>query len=134
MSSASPLRGLRVLVVEDEALVGLLVEDFLRGFGCKTIGIAASTTEALGLIQGEAIDVAVIDLKLEGEMAYPLADALKAAGVPFVFATGVLADEIDGGYAHVPVVGKPFEEGDLRGALLRVIDGRERRRQARHDR
>jgi CheY-like chemotaxis protein len=134
MSSASPLKGLRVLVVEDEALVGLLVEDFLKGFGCRTIGVAASTTDALGLIQAEAIDVAVIDLKLEGEMAYPLADALKTAGVPFVFATGVLANEIDGGYAHVPVVGKPFEEGELRGALLRVIDGRERRRQVRHDR
>jgi CheY-like chemotaxis protein len=134
MTKASPLRGLRVLVVEDEALVGLLVEDFLKGFGCKTIGVAASTTDALGLIQAEAIDVAVIDLKLEGEMAYPLADALKAAGVPFVFATGVHADDIDGGYAHVPVVGKPFEEGELRGAILEAIASRERRRQARHDR
>jgi DNA-binding response OmpR family regulator len=127
---ASPLMGLRVLVVENEALVGLLVEDFLKGFGCKTVGIAASTTDALGLIQSEAIDAAVIDVKLEGEMAYPLAAALKIADVPFVFATGVLADEIDGGYAHVPVVGKPFEEGELRGALLKAIDGRVRRRQA----
>jgi DNA-binding response OmpR family regulator len=126
----SPLAGLRVLVVEDEALVGLLVEDFLKGFGCKTVGIASSTTDALGLIQSEAIDAAVIDVKLEGEMAYPLAAALKTADVPFVFATGVLADEIDGGYAHVPVVGKPFEEGELRGALLKAIDGRVRRRQA----
>jgi hypothetical protein len=73
--------------------------------------------------------VAVIDLKLEGEMAYPLADALKAADVPFVFATGVHADEIDGDYAHVPVVGKPFEEGELRGALLEAMD-----RRARHPR
>jgi CheY-like chemotaxis protein len=127
---ASPLRGLRVLVVEDEALIWLLVQDFLQGFGCKIVGVAGSTTEALGLIHAETIDVAVIDLKLEGEMAYPLADALKAADVPFVFATGVHADEIDGGYAHVPVVGKPFEEGELRGALLEAIDGRERRRQA----
>src|SRR4030095_3493605 len=95
----SPLRGLRVLVVEDEALICLLVQDFLQGFGCKIVGVAGSTTEALGLIQAEAIDVPVIDLKLEGEMAYPLADALKAADVPFVFATGVHADEIDGDYA-----------------------------------
>jgi DNA-binding response OmpR family regulator len=126
----SPLTGLRVLVVEDEGLIGLLVEDFLNGFGCRIVGVVGSTTDALELIHSAPIDVAVIDLKLDGEMAYPLADALTAARVPFVFATGVLADEIDGGYAHVPVVGKPFEEGELRGALLEAIDGRERRRKA----
>lgn len=60
--------------------------------------------------------MAVIDLKSKGEMAYPLADALKAAGVPFVFATGLPADQIDGGYSQIPMVGKPFEEGKLRGA------------------
>jgi hypothetical protein len=74
--------------------------------------------------------VAVIDLKLQSEMAYPLADALKAADVPFVFATGLPANQIDGGYSHVPVVGKPFDEGELRGAILEAIDGRPRRRKA----
>jgi CheY-like chemotaxis protein len=126
----SPLTGLRVLVVEDEGLIGLLIEDFLTGFGCRIVGVVGSTTDALELIPSAAIDVAVIDLKLAGEMAYPLAEALMAARVPFVFATGVHADEIDGGYAHVPVVGKPFEEGELRGALLEAIDGRARRRKA----
>jgi CheY-like chemotaxis protein len=130
MSRVSSLTGLRVLVVEDEALVGLLVEDFLHGFGCKIVGAADSTAEALGLIQAEAIDVAVIDLKLKGEMAYPLADALKAAGVPFVFATGHPANQIDGVYSQIPVVGKPFEEGELRGAILEAIDGYPRRRNA----
>jgi CheY-like chemotaxis protein len=130
MSKAFPLTGLRVLVVEDEALVGLLVEDFLQGFGCKIVGIAGSSIEAFGLIRSEAVDVAVIDLKLNGEMAYPLANALKAADVPFVFATGLPAGQIDGGYSQVPVVGKPFDEGELRGALLEAIDGRSRRRNA----
>jgi hypothetical protein len=68
--------------------------------------------------------VAVIDLNLQGEMAYPLADTLKAARVPFVFATGLPAGQIYGGYSHVPVVGKPFDEGELRGAILEAIDGR----------
>jgi hypothetical protein len=71
--------------------------------------------------------VAVIDLNLQGEMAYPLAAALTAMQVPFVFATGINADQIDDRYSYVPVVGKPFEEGELRGVLLEAIDGRSRR-------
>jgi CheY-like chemotaxis protein len=117
-------------VVEDEALIGLMVEDFLQGFGCQIVGVAGSTTDALQMIRSAAIDVAVIDLNLQGETAYPLAGALTAAHVPFVFATGINANQIADAYSHVPVVGKPFEEGELRGALLEAIDGRARRRKA----
>jgi CheY-like chemotaxis protein len=118
----SPLTGLRVLVVEDEGLIGLEVEDFLGRFGCQIVGVAGSTPDALQMIRTTAIDVAVIDLNLQGEMAYPLAAALTAADVPFVFATGINASQIEDRYSHVPVVGKPFEEGELRGALLEAID------------
>jgi CheY-like chemotaxis protein len=124
----SPLTGLRVLVVEDEGLIGLAVENFLEQFGCQIVGIAGSTTDALQIIRTAAIDVAVVDVKLENETAYTLADALMAAGRPFVFATGLMANEIDERYSHVPVVGKPFEEGELRGALLEAIDGQMRSR------
>jgi CheY-like chemotaxis protein len=109
-------------VVEDEGLIGLLVEDFLDKFGCQVAGIAGNAIDAFQMIRTVAIDVAVVDLKLHGEMAYSLADALIAADVPFVFATGIGANEINRRYSHVPVVGKPFEEGELRGALLEAIE------------
>jgi DNA-binding response OmpR family regulator len=129
-SIPSPLTGLRVLVVEDEGLIGLMVEDFLDRFGCQVAGSAGNAIDAFQMIRTVAIDVAVVDLKLQGEMAYPLADALIAADVPFVFATGIEANHIDRRYSHVPVVGKPFEEGELRGGILEAIDGRARHRRA----
>jgi CheY-like chemotaxis protein len=101
-----------------------MVENFLERFGCQIVGVAGSTVEALRIIRTAAIDVAVVDVKLENETAYAIADALIAADRPFVFATGLMANEIDRRYSHVPVVGKPFEEGELRGALLEAIDGR----------
>jgi CheY-like chemotaxis protein len=101
-----------------------MVENFLDKFGCQVAGIAGNAVEAFQMIRTVAIDLAVVDLRLESEMAYPLADALIAANVPLVFATGIDADQIDRRYSHVPVVGKPFEEGELRGALLEAIDGR----------
>jgi CheY-like chemotaxis protein len=101
-----------------------MVENFLEGFGCQIVGVAGSTAEALQVIETAAIDVAVLDVKLENDTAYERAAALIAADRPFVFATGLMANEIDRRYSHVPVVGKPFEEGELRGALLDAIDGR----------
>jgi hypothetical protein len=114
----SPLAGLRVLVV------GLLTEQFLDRFGCKIVGPAENVADAMQLIRTATIDVAVIDLEWQGEMAYSLADGLIAADVPLVFATGLPAKQIEDRYSHVPVVGKPFEEGELRGALLEAIDRR----------
>src|SRR5262245_43433078 len=84
-----PLAGLRVLVVEDEGLIGLAVENFLEQFGCQIVGLAGSTSDALQIIRTAAIDVAVVDVKLENETAYALADALIAANLPFIFATGL---------------------------------------------
>jgi hypothetical protein len=114
----SPLAGLRVLVV------GLLTEQFLDRFGCQIVGPAENVADAMQLIRTATIDVAVIDLEWQGEMAYPLADALIAMAVPLVFATGLPANQIEDRYWHVPVVGKPFEEGELRGALLEAMDRR----------
>jgi CheY-like chemotaxis protein len=104
-----------------------MMEKFLERFGCQIVGIAGSAVDALQIIRTAAIDVAVVDVKLENGTAYALADALIAADRPFVFATGLTADEIDQRYSHVPVVGKPFDEGELRGALLEAIDGRGQR-------
>jgi DNA-binding response OmpR family regulator len=120
----SPLTGLRILVIEDEGLFGVLVEQFLDRFGCQIVGPAANMADAMQMIRTATIDVAVIDLEWQGEMAYPLADALIAMAVPLVFATGLPANQIEDRYWHVPVVGKPFEEGELRGALLEAMDRR----------
>ena len=90
----SPLSGRRVLVVEDETMVAWLLEDMLADLGCAVVGPAARVNQALAMLDAEAIDAAVLDVNLNGQMSYPVADALAARGVPFVFSTGYNKDSL----------------------------------------
>ena len=105
------LREKRVLVVEDEALVAMLVEDGLLEAGAEVVGPAASVGEALRLIEEVASDgglsAAVLDLNLNGEVVSAVADRLAALGVPFLFATGYGEGCDTGGHA-APMLHKPF--------------------------
>ena len=115
------LRGKRVLIVEDEAIVAMLVEDGLLDAGAKVIGPAASLDEALQLIEVAASDGglhgAILDLNLNGEFVLPVADKLAAMGVPFLFATGYGEDGNRGDHAAKPMLHKPFDLEKLIGAV-----------------
>ncbi|NBU28501.1 MAG: response regulator, partial [Caulobacteraceae bacterium] len=84
----SELTGLRVLVVEDELLVSMLVEDMLSDFGCKVVGPASDIDQALQLARDAGIDVAILDVNVSGRQSFPVADILKGRGLPFAFASG----------------------------------------------
>ncbi|MCO6418564.1 response regulator [Siccirubricoccus sp. KC 17139] len=114
------LNGRRILVVEDEALVAMLVEDALLDAGATVIGPAATVAEALVLIERDLPEVAVLDLNLAGETSTPVADVLAARGVPFVVATGYGAEGLPPGHASVPVLAKPYDPDDLTQALARL--------------
>ena len=116
------LTGRRILVVEDEALVAMLVEDALLDAGAIVIGPVATVAEALSLLQREKPDVAVLDLNLAGETSTPVADALVTMGVPFVVATGYGADGLPPGHVTVPVLAKPYDPDDLTTALGRLCN------------
>ena len=117
MTNAAHLNGLRVLVVEDEMMVSMLIEDMLTDLGCTVIGPAARLDEAMELASKGGIDCAVLDVNLGGQPIFPLADYLRAKGAPFAFATGYG----DAGLRDVdrgsPVLQKPFREGDLARVL-----------------
>jgi CheY-like chemotaxis protein len=119
----SRLSGRRVLVVEDEIIVSWLLEDMLADLGCAVVGPAACVEKALAMIDGEAIDAAVLDVNLNGQPSYPLADALAARGVPFVFSTGYATNSLLDGYRTVPTLQKPFHRSELADALATVLDG-----------
>jgi CheY-like chemotaxis protein len=111
------LSSLRVLILEDESLVAMLLEDMLLDLGAKVVMVAASIENALALLQDESIDAAVLDVNIEGQRSFPVADALIARGIPFAFATGFGDGILPERYASVPVIQKPYSVDDIERML-----------------
>jgi CheY-like chemotaxis protein len=105
--------GLRVLLVEDENLVALLLEDMLAELGHTVVGPVARLDKALETVQLEAFDVAILDVNINGEESYPIAEALAARGIPFVFSTGYGKKSLPAPYSERPALQKPFQRHDL---------------------
>ncbi|CAN7405937.1 response regulator [Phenylobacterium sp. LjRoot225] len=115
-----PLRGRRILVVEDEMMVAMMLQDMLDDLGCLVVGPAASVDEALSMIKMQPLEAAVLDVNLSGQMSYPVADALIAHDVPFVFSTGYASNRLQEGYRAFPALQKPYHVSELRDALMEV--------------
>jgi DNA-binding response OmpR family regulator len=113
----STLVGLRVLVVEDEELIAMLVEDFLNELGCSVIGPAASVADGLSLATTSKISGALLDLSLNGDPVYPVADCLVARGIPFIFTTGHSSEDVIDRHAGAPTLVKPYNTDLLREAM-----------------
>lgn len=118
VTNGSELNGLRVLVVEDEAAISLLLEDMLLDFGCEVIGPAARLASALDIVDREKVDLAILDVNVAGEPIYPVADALALRAIPFVFSTGYGSAGIKDAFRERPVLQKPFAQNDLKQKLL----------------
>ncbi len=122
MTPDDRLKGLRLLLVEDEAMVAMMIEDMLGDLGCEVVGPAGSVARAQELARTEAeIAGAILDVNLGGEPIYPVAETLKARGVPFVFITGYGSADIDGRFADAPTVQKPFSMPALHDTLVKVL-------------
>src|SRR3954451_16991134 len=117
----SPLSGRRVLVVEDEMIVAWLLQDMLADLGCAVVGRAARVSQALVMIDAEAIDAAVLDINLNGQKSYHVADALAARGMPFVFSTGYETESLPNDYQSLPLLQKPFKRSELGDTLAKLL-------------
>src|SRR5215467_4307978 len=115
------LEGVRVLVVEDEYLVAVLIEKILESAGCIVMGPVARVPEALDAVNDDDYDAAVLDVNLAGERINPVADALSERDVPFMFVTGYGANALPSEYAERPRVCKPFRMADLLCTLSNVV-------------
>jgi len=113
----------RILVVEDECLVAMLLEDFIAELGYTVVATAARIDDALRRLEAGGIDAALLDVNLDGERSYPIAEALAARGLPFVFVTGYGAAGIEPAFRDRPVVQKPFTQDSLRQALAKLSFG-----------
>ncbi len=94
-------------------LILIMIEDMLADLGCESVTAAATVGQAVALIEAEIFDVAMLDMNLNGNNSYLVADALAARDVPFVFCTGYGGHDIRDGHRERPVLKKPFMEKDL---------------------
>ena len=111
----------RVLVVEDEMLIGMLLEDMLIDLGHEVAAIIPRLKEAMAAVDRETYDLAILDVHLHGESAFPVAEVLIAKGIPFVFATGYGERGLPENYRGRPVLQKPFAKDDLERVLKKLF-------------
>ncbi|WP_367349003.1 response regulator [Sphingobium yanoikuyae] len=113
--------GKSILIVEDEAMIGMMLEDYLDALGYRLHATAASVDEACALAREGGFDAALLDCNLQGEKSWPVADILAQQSIPFLFATGGVADDLPQGHADRPTLAKPFTIGAVERALEKIL-------------
>lgn len=122
----SGLGGARVLVVEDEFAVLLLIEDMLSELGCEIVGTATRLSDALALAGRAECDAAILDVNINGENVGPVAETLAARGIPMVFSTGYGPTGIESRWRERPALQKPYRIEEFAAALRQALTGRRR--------
>jgi CheY-like chemotaxis protein len=113
-------RGKRVLVVEDEPMIRLLLDDMLNDLGYSMAAEAGRLDEALAAASEAEFDVAILDVNLNGEPITPVVEVLVRRGVPFVFVSGYARRGIPEEHSKIPLLQKPFQADGLARALAAV--------------
>src|SRR5215831_12607541 len=112
----------RVLVVDDEPLIAMMVEDWLSELECETVGPAGSAQEALALIDGSRVDGAILDVNLGGHTSFAVAAALRERSIPFAFATGHGRERIEERFKDAPTLLKPYDFESVRKVLAAMLE------------
>ena len=117
------MAGTRVLVVEDEPLMAETLCDLMQDAGCEAVGPAATVAAALSLIEQVRIDVALLDIRLQREMSFAVAYALRSRGIPWLFLTSYQQRQLPDDLADALLVEKPFSPPALVEMVLRLARG-----------
>jgi CheY-like chemotaxis protein len=115
------IAGRSIFVVEDESMIAMLIEDLLADLGCEVAGVASRLDDAMAKASALSFDAAIIDVNLDGDQTYPLAELLREKGCPFIFATGYGKATLPKALSGVPVMSKPFDRRDLEKALTSAL-------------
>ena len=116
------LQGRRVLVIEDESLVAMLLETILEDMGCTVVGPESNIDDGLIAATTEAsLDAALLDVNVAGREVFPVAEALRARGVPFVFSTGYGEAGLEDQWRGRPTLQKPFTEAAVEQAIRQAL-------------
>lgn len=119
----SEFAGVKVLIVEDEGAVAMMIEDMLEALGCEIILSTASLAKAEEIAAKGGIDVAVLDVNVGGKFVFPVAQTLRERQIPFLFSTGYGAGGLPSEYANHQVLGKPFTDRELQQKLTLTLQG-----------
>jgi CheY-like chemotaxis protein len=118
------IKGLRILIIEDESLVMMLIEDTLFDIGCAVAGTASRLDDAMKKVSSLAFDAAILDVNLNGSQSFSIAHKLRERGIPFVFATGYGEAGIPEDLRGLPILVKPFQQSELERALASAVASR----------
>lgn len=116
------LAGVTCLIVEDEAMIAMVIEDTLASLGCADIRIIGALNDALAEIESRAPDVAILDVNLAGTPGFPAAEKLAALGKPFIFTTGYGLSAMPAEWSSSPVLAKPFDPDALGAAVIALLN------------
>jgi two-component sensor histidine kinase/two-component SAPR family response regulator len=121
-AEAEAISAKRALLVEDEALIGLMMVDILAELGFSVLGPITNLAEAVAAAKQGEFDWAILDINLKGELVYPVADILLEKGVPLVFVTGYGAERVDKRYGNTPILQKPLQKQDLQRVFAKPAE------------
>lgn len=116
------LEGRRILIIEDEPLIGMVLTDYLEDAGCEIAGPAQSADKALEMAANEVVDAALVDGNLAGRRVDQIVGALKSRQIPFAFVTGYGREALPPGFDDAPIVEKPFTQEQVIGTLERLLN------------
>ena len=118
----SILEGKRILMVEDSPVVADVTTQILQDLGCLVVGPAPNMARARELAEEEALDAAIIDLRVRGEKAYPICEILASRGVPFLLTSGYADWDLPAKWADRPTLAKPYELKDVEIGLVGLLN------------
>lgn len=110
----------RILIVEDEILIAMLLEDIVTDLGHVPVGPMMRLQPALSAAESADVDFAILDINLAGQQSFPVADRLMERGIPFMFASGYGQAGTGGLYPGVPVIQKPYDPGQIASGMTLI--------------
>ncbi len=116
------LTGRRILVVEDDMMIAVVIEEALQGMGCIVVGPVGKLDGALRLADDADIDAAILDVTIRGGQVFPVAERLQSRGVPFALASGYGDWALPDAFRNQPRLTKPFTVHELRARVLALCD------------
>ena len=125
MTAPINLADRRILVVEDDMMIAVLIEQVLQDLGCIVVGPAGRLDAALRLAGSEALDAAILDVNIRGELVYPVAEQLRTRGIPFVLASGYGDWALPPAFRSQPRLTKPFTYDDIEAQMRLLCSAQE---------